>query len=888
MNGTHEKRHSWITALPSVPPSAGDRQRASALKRFVRHIAAGFIIIESIRHVRGGTKLAGRPGRREQPLDPRGPLECFALELRAMRLRAGLTYADMALASCFSSSTLSQAAAGQRLPTREVLRAYVRACGGEPREWEARWEDVRRKVHGNGRQRKDNRAAPQDRGPAEGTSFVGREAELALGQQLLERCRLVSLVGTGGVGKTRLARRIVREAGERFPDGTYRAELADLSNGAAIAAAVAAAVGVQVAAGEDPLHALARVLQGRRVLLLIDNCEHLLDGCARTVDDLLALLPDLHVLATSRQPLDVGAEHVLRVRPLGLTGIANGTRPGWPAPDGEDTAVSPAVTLFVDRATAASPDFRVTEANRYSVDRVCQRLDGLPLALEIAARRLRTLTLEELLERLDHRFRLLGPGGADRTAHPRHQALRALFDWSWELCTEAEAHAWKQLSLSSGGVLLSDAEQLCSRTDDFEDGDGLGDGAEATVTEAAFEAIAGLVDKSLLTAVDTGNRTRLHMLETVRAYGQERLAESDQAQRILMRHRAWYLRLAARAGSAYGTSAEAEWLRRLRAEHSNLRHIVAASPLDGESAEIELRASLGFWLHGLTSARVGETAGWMRRILERHPVPPSPESTSTWCRAAWVAGFLLLIHGDHGGTTEMIARGEQALTGTDAESDLLAAFLQLRGLVALVTGDMESAAVYAQASLDTGPGSAVLLTRAQCVAQLGFAAAIQGERPRSTALLEQALRMSEARGDTWHRCYLLWALAVDHCEAGHPEIAMRFLRQALRHIRKIDEHLGEATLGETLAWILSSRGDAHGAAVVLGAVNRAWHPSGAPRLFGFARLNAHRDHCLRDARRQLGDLEYARAYQQGRRLGLRHALETAFRNNEPMETDRCE
>ncbi|KUL43782.1 hypothetical protein ADL12_06850 [Streptomyces regalis] len=544
------------------------------------------------------------------------------------------------------------------------------------------------------------------------------------------------------------------------------------------------------------------------------------------------------------------------------------------------------MTLFMDRAEAAAPGFRRTEANLHTVARLCQRLDGLPLALEIAARRLRTLTVDELLERLDHRFRLLGPGGGDRTAHPRHQALRALFDWSYELCTEAERTAWQQLSLCSGGALLTDAEQLCGHAEEGEDPD-------AGTTDDAFEALAGLVDKSLLTSVETDGRTRLHMLETVRAYGQERLAESGRAQLALRRHRAWYLNLAAQAGIAYGSPEQAEWLRRLRAEHPNLRQIVTAPPPTGEPAEAVLRASLGFWLHCLTSANVGEGAYWMRTILERHPHPPSPATTVTWCQAAWVAGFLLLLHGDHNSTHEVISRSEQVLADMPATSgtadpsahwatsaELTSAFLQLRSLAALVTGDTATAARHANSALATGRWSAPLLTQQQCIAQLGFAAVLQGERTRSTSLLEQALAMSEAQGNTWHRCYLLWALAVDHGEAGQPKIALQLLHRALQHTRKIDEHLGEAALSETLAWVLSSHGDAHSAAVLLGAVDRVWHPSGTPRLFGFALLTAHRERGLENARRSLGEIEYTRAYQEGRRLGLRHALEKAIRDSE--------
>src|SRR5690606_1427195 len=206
--------------------------------------------------------------------------------------------------------------------------------------------------------------------------------------------------------------------------------------------------------------------------------------------------------------------------------------------------------------------------------------------------------------------------------------------------------------------------------------------------------------------------------------------------------------------------------------------------------------------------------------------------------------------------------GKRTASETPERDELTAALLQLRSLVALVAGDPETSVKYADACLAGGRWCSSLLTQPQCVAQLGFAAVLQGRRPQSADLLGQALRMSEERGDTWHRCYLLWALAVDHGEAGEPETALRFLRRALRHIREIDECMGEAALGETLAWVLSSQGDARLAAMVLGAVDGAWHPSGAPRLFGFASLTAHRERCIRNAHEALGRAEYARAYRE--------------------------
>lgn len=831
--------------------------------------------------------MARRTGRRERGIDAEGgPLERFALGLRELRQAAGLTYAQMSVASHFGASTLSQAAAGHRLPSRDVLLAYVHACGGDPGSWERRWVRVRHELDGL---QAEPAAGGQPGGEqVETTSFIGRERELDLGVALLLRNRLVTLVGVGGVGKTRLARRIAREVGDRFADGAYCAELADLGRGDDVADAVAAAFGVQPGSGQQPLRELASALKHRSVLLLLDNCEHLLHSSAHTAGELLAQLPSMRILATSRQPLDIGPEHVLRVNPLDLPELPNPHLHEAGA-TGSDPQASSAVTLFADRAEAASPGFRVTEANRQDVAGVCRRLDGLPLALEIAARRLRTLTPGELLDRLDRRFHLLGPGGHDRTAHPRHHALRALFDWSYELCTPMERTAWQQLSLCSGGVLLTDAEALCAGGEEGRTPTTEGS-TPGPASDDVYEALAGLVDKSLLTQVVADGHTRLHMLETVRAYGQERLRENDRTLDALRCHRAWYLGLAAQAGAAYGTYEQAAWLRRLRAEHSNLRQIVAAPPPQGEPAEVVLRGSLGFWLHCLTSGNVGEGARWMRKLMDWYPQAPSPGAAAVWCRAVWVAGFIFLIHGDRGRAHEMILRAEQAihddLFADLATSDrpkhravsveLVAAFLQLRSLAALLAEEIEDTTRYALASLAIGTLGTALLTRQQCIAQLGFSAVIRGDHERSTALLERALALSEEQGDVWHRCYLLWGLAVDRGEAGRPHEALELLRRTFRHTWEIDERLGEATLAETLAWLLAFSGDAHSAAVVLGAVDRAWSPSGAPRLFGFALMSSYRERGLRHARTSLGEIEYAHAYSTGRRLGLRIALEKTF------------
>lgn len=251
-----------------------------------------------------------------------------------------------------------------------------------------------------------------------------------------------------------------------------------------------------------------------------------------------------------------------------------------------------------------------------------------------------------------------------------------------------------------------------------------------------------------------------------------------------------------------------------------------------------------------------------------------------------MTAFLLLIHGDYETAKEVIGLGEQPLasapdapsiadvaTHDGARTELVAAFAQLRGLAALVVQDTERAAEYSRSSLAVGHWSTMLLTQPQCIAQLGLCAVIQRDRAHAASLIEQALAISEARGDTWHRCYLLWILAITRGEAGETGQALGLLQRALRHTWEIDERMGEATLSETLAWLLASCGDARSAAFLLGAVDREWQPSGVPRHFGLAHMAGHREIAVQRARQQLGENEYARLYEEGQTLRLRNALE---------------
>ncbi|MFD4240138.1 BTAD domain-containing putative transcriptional regulator [Streptomyces sp. NPDC058525] len=406
-------------------------------------------------------------------------------------------------------------------------------------------------------------------------SFVGRDEDLAGVEDLIGRFRLTTLTGPGGAGKTRLALQSARPLLGRFPDGVWLVELAPLSAEADVPQAVLTALGLRehAPAAGDPLDRLASALRTRSALLVLDNCEHLIGAAAAMADRLLGECPGLHVLATSREPLGLTGEALWPVRPLALP------------PQGADAARAmsyAAVRLLNDRAAAARSDFAVTEETASTVIRICRALDGMPLAIELAAARLRTMSAEQLAARLDDRFRLL-TGGA-RTAPRQHQTLRAVVDWSWELLTEAERALLRRLAAFPGGATVDAAEGVCA-----------GGPVEAY---GVLDLLASLADKSLLVTAGDG---RYRMLETIRAYGLERLAEAGEQERIRRAHTAYFTRLASTADPYLRRAEQLEWLARLGEEHDNLNAALRGAIAAGEAREaVRLVAAAGWywWLSG--------------------------------------------------------------------------------------------------------------------------------------------------------------------------------------------------------------------------------------------------------------------------------------------------
>ncbi len=428
--------------------------------------------------------------------------------------------------------------------------------------------------------------------PIQLTSFIGREREIAEVKRLLGAARLVTLTGSGGAGKTRLALQVAAELLEQYPDGVWVIELAALSDHTLVPNAVMSTLNIPEQRGRPLTETLIEFLRPKALLLIVDNCEHLLTACAELTGSLLRSCPNLRLLATSREPLGIPGEIIWRIPSLSFPDSRS-------LPSLEHLTQYEAVRLFAERAATSAPGFGMTADNVPAVVQVCQRLDGIPLAIELAAARVKVLAVEQIANRLDDRFRLL-TGGA-RIVLPRHQTLLAMMDWSYEVLSEKERAVLRRLSVFAGGCTLEAVEGICS-----------GNGVAAT---DVLNVVAQLVDKSLVVVETRGEEARYRLLETVRQYARDRLAESQEMTEVQTRHLDWYRALAEQAAPKLRGSDQKAWLERLEMEHDNIRAALdwSGKLVGGAEAGLRLAGSLSwFWfMHG----HMNEARQWLERAL---------------------------------------------------------------------------------------------------------------------------------------------------------------------------------------------------------------------------------------------------------------------------------
>ncbi|MGW0365924.1 ATP-binding protein [Streptomyces sp. NPDC002990] len=692
--------------------------------------------------------------------------------------------------------------------------------------------------------------------PSELNRFVGRGGELAGLGRLLESSRLVTVTGVGGVGKSRLAlaaawtlageatacaegsaagaeeSAAATAAQERYCDGVWLAELATVRDPALLEFTLAQSLGLTDHTTRPPRSVLAEHLAERRLLLVLDGFEQLVDETAALVRELLRRSPGLRVLAAGRRPLGLDGE---RTFPLGP-----------PAPE-------EALALLAERAAAGDPDFAVTGANRSELTELCARLDGLPLALELAAARLRVLSPAQVLARLEDRFALL-TGGA-RGSLPRHRALRTAIGWSHELCTPEERLLWARLSVFAGTFDLDAVEYVCAGPD--------------LPVENVLDLVGELLAQSLLVREETPAGVRYRMLETVRLYGAGWLEQLGDAGRLRRRHRDWYMGLATWCELDWFSPRQYEVAALVEAELPNLR-LALECCLD-EPDELHLGQYLAgtLWFYWAGCGRLTEGRHWLGRTLEPGRGAGDAESESVYgsfrLKALWVLGYVAALQGDAVASMSALyeCRDGAARTG----NAVAAAYAVHRlGCLALVSDDMARARELLGSALERYRAAGELNSNVlMCQVELAMALAFEGDLAGAVSLCEEVRDICEERGELWTKAYALYVLAYAALDAGRTREARRLLTECVAVNHTFNDLVGLVLALELLALVTVAEGDPAEAAVLQGAAEPMWEGVGL-QLFGSGYFNAPRLMCQEKAGELLGAERYAAHAAEGREL----------------------
>lgn len=669
------------------------------------------------------------------------------------------------------------------------------------------------------------------------TSFVGRTAETAEVRSLLGRARLVTLLGPGGVGKTRIARRVGARLTRSFPDGVWLVDFTGVRDEGFVERAVQ-----DVLPGPEAVLSVGERLGDRRALLILDNCDPHQCAVGDLVATVLAHCPEVRVLATSRVPLNISAEHLLPIAPFPTDG------PGALAAD--------AVALFRERALAAGGGDYADIPDR-DLARLCRRLDGLPLAIELAALRTRTLTLDEIEERLTNRFELLR--GGPRDVHPRHRSLLTLLEWAWDQCEPDARSMWSQLSVCAGPVTSSAVRAVCRLPWDSD-------------VDAAIEE---LVQQSVLLRVVACGVPRFDMLSTFREFGRAQLADAGAElpgaptpADVQRRHLAHALDTVHAAERSWFGPEQARISATTASGLAELRVAFDRALQSDCAAAADLFASL--WFRWAGCGHLGEGLVWLHRLLPILAAQPDCDvRPDVW----WVAGWTCLITGDLGAADAHIRRSidESARAGADRSAGWTMAML---GALRCFRGDFDSGVAAYRQAIEDACARGDDMSAAVFLYQLGEAYCVHGDLDDADACTDATLEICRRHGDLWCAAYARWVRALAAYLRGNDEDARSLAAEALEAMADVEDRLGTALVAELGAWIAVRHDRARDAAVAFGATDAYWASSGSS-MMGLLQLQRMHADGVAATRKRLADTQYVQAMREGAALGVADAAERA-------------
>jgi non-specific serine/threonine protein kinase len=759
--------------------------------------------------------------------------------LRQYRTDAGLTQEELAERAGLSVRALSDIERGtSRAPYRATLHRLASALD---------LDAGRRAILDRAREGPEGHLQTSRYGslPIPLSGFVGRDLELEHLRTRLQTARLLTLVGVGGVGKSRLALHLAAMVESHYPDGAAFVELASVQDADMLPHLLMRGLGVPEPPGRAVIDVLIETLRSRQVLVILDNCEHLIEACAQLVSRLLQVCPGVRVLATSREPLAISGEVIWRVAGLAV-----------PVPDClsvEELHPAEAVSLFVQRGAAVQPGFELTPDNASAVIEVCRRLEGIPLAIELAAAWLPVLSPEQIAERLDNAPELLTRHG--REGDGRHVSLLATLDWSYRLLEANEQLLFDRLAVFAGGWNVDAPASVCAGT-------GLN-------TRDFLPSLALLVDASLVVAEPRAATMRYRFLEPVRQYATAHLIQRDEMRLLRDRHLDWCLELAELSEAKLWTSEQLTWLNHLDTEHNNLRAALAWSASESAQVSAGLRLAGSLWRFWDLRGHLAEGRGWLEKIVARSDGEAAP--TRARARAWQSLGYLAMLQRDAPNAATMLALSADSWRTLGDRAGLAESLLFQGMLGGWVEGPLQAASPLLEESLTlargNGPGFVVYLA----LMRLSEVAGDRGDFEHATACISESMLLARAAGDTWGLAHALLCSGLLALQQSNSRGAADALLESLELRYALRDLRGMATSMEALGGLVAAQQPAP-AAQLFGAAQALRRTMSVPH---FGPMGALREQGVAAAREALGETAFAAELAAGATTPIEDALDCA-------------